>query len=403
MTLTSTSDSSVAGMRRFVALGACIFAITSGEFVVAGVLPQIAGDTGVTEGRAGLVVTAYAAGMVLGGPLVSALTAHVERRRCLLALMLVATLGNLASAAAPSLTLLLACRAATASVTSTFFARAVVTVVSEAEPGRAGAATARLAVAMNLGLVLGSPLGAFAGHQLGWRATFVGVGLGCLVGLALVAAAVAPAAVDAPARTIVRELAVLRSEAVAVVLLLTTVANIGVVLLFTFAAPLSRSAGLDAWALPWLLVLYGVAATGGSAIGGIWADRSPDKFLATCLAALAAIGGVGGLVAESWSAVVVLVVSGAMGFAIVPGLQVRTVQAASTAPTLAVALNASGYQAAAAVAGLFGGALLDSPAPVSTVYLASAVPALVALAILAASVRRTRGPRPTSPRAGDSG
>src|SRR5690242_9980499 len=150
----------------------CVFSVTTGEFVVAGILPEVAADLGVTVGAAGLLVTAYAVGMIVGGPLLTAVTAGIDRKRLMVALLAVAVVGNAVSALAPDFRLLLAARLLTALVTSTFFAQAVVIAVQSAAPERAGTMVARLAFGMNLAMILGAPIGTRIGSQWGWRATF---------------------------------------------------------------------------------------------------------------------------------------------------------------------------------------------------------------------------------------
>lgn len=137
-------------MARLVVLMFCVVSITTGEFVVAGILPEVASDLGVTVGTAGLLVTAYAVGMIVGGPVLTALTAAVDRHRLMLVLLTVAVVGNLASALAPTFSVLLAARVLTALVTSTFFAQAIVVAVRSGPPARAASTVAKLAFGMNL-------------------------------------------------------------------------------------------------------------------------------------------------------------------------------------------------------------------------------------------------------------
>src|SRR5688572_4292224 len=127
------------------ALMLCVFGITTGEFVVAGILPDVAGDLTVSIPAAGLLVTAYALGMIVGGPAVTALTARFPRRPLILALLGIAILGNVASAVAPAYPVLFAARVVTALVTSTFFANAIVIAASTAPPGRQASTVSKLA------------------------------------------------------------------------------------------------------------------------------------------------------------------------------------------------------------------------------------------------------------------
>ncbi len=336
----------------------CVFGITTGEFVLAGILPAVADGLGVSIPSAGLLVTAYAIGMIAGGPLLTALTARYPRKPLIVVLLAVAVVGNVASAVAPSYAVLFAGRVITALVTATFFANAIVIVATAAPADRQASAVARLVLGMNLAMVLGAPLGTVIGDRWGWRATFVAIAVCCAVGLALVPALV-PATAGAPTSA-TAELAVFRRPPVWLAIAVTAVGNVGLLVVFTYFAPLvTEVAGVADGVVPVLLLVYGIGAAVGNLVGGRLADRAPRTSQPVLLGALAA-----GLVllwalADSVPATVVLVfVVGALGFAVIPGMQARVLSAAGEAPTLAIAVNASAYQVAAAFAGWLGGAAL---------------------------------------------
>ncbi len=367
----------------------CVFSITTGEFVVAGLLPTVAADLGTTVGTAGLAVPAYALGMIIGGPLLTALTAHLRRRPLMVALLGVAVVGNAASAAAPTLPVLLTSRVLTALVTSTFFAQAVVAAIRAAPPGRSGGAVAKLAFGMNLAMIAGAPLGTLIGDRWGWRATFIAIGAGCLIGAALVRTAITVDG-EGPRSSALAELRVLRRPEVLWTLALTALGNIGVLTVFTYLAPLAtRVAGLAATAVPLLLLGYGLGATMGNLLGGAAFDRAPRSSPPTLLAALTTVLALGWIFAESpVGAVAAIVALGVAGFAIIPGMQARVMAAAASAPTLAMAVNASGYQLAAAGGGVIGGAVTDSAAGPRPIYLIAACLTASALIISALRLRR---------------
>ncbi|WP_409463418.1 MFS transporter [Amycolatopsis sp. GA6-003] len=351
----------------------CVFSITTGEFVVAGILPDVAADLHVTVGAAGLLVTAYAVGMIIGGPLLTAATAGIDRKRLMLALLAVAVLGNAVSALAPGYALLLAARVVTALVTSTFFAQAIVVAVRSAPPERAGTMVARLAFGMNLAMLLGAPIGTQIGSQWGWRATFAAIAAACLIGLGLVFWQLASPH-EEHRTSAVAELRMLRRGPVLMSLAITAVGNAGVLMVFSYLAPLLTGlAGHPAARLPVLLLAYGVGATIGNLVGGPLYDRNPRLFQPLLLALLTAILAGSWFVATSPVFTVAAVVAiGLLGFAIIPGMQARVMATAAEAPTLAMAVNASGYQAAAAAAGLLGGLLADSAAGPRPIYLVAA-------------------------------
>ncbi|MFI1918011.1 MFS transporter [Nocardia sp. NPDC020380] len=363
-------------------LMAGVFSITTGEFVVAGILPEVAGDLHVPVGTAGLLVTAYALGMILGGPLLTALTAAVDRKRLLLALLAVAVLGNVLSALAADFVVLLGARVITALVTSTFFAQAIVIAVRSVPPERAASTIARLAFGMNLAMIVGAPLGTAIGDRWGWRATFSFVGLGCLICLGLVAACIASPA-EEPRRSATAELRVITRGPVLFALALTAIGNAGVLMVFTYFAPLLTDlAGHPSRRLPMLLLAYGIGATLGNLVGGTLYDKRPRVFQPAALGLLTAV------LLGSWlaarmplPAAVAMVLIGALGFAIIPGMQARVLGAAAAAPTLSMAVNASAYQLAAAGAGLLGGVIADSAAGPRPIYLAAAALTACALAL----------------------
>jgi MFS transporter, DHA1 family, inner membrane transport protein len=377
-------------MLRLSVLMFCVFSITTGEFVVAGILPEIAHDLGVTTGTAGLVVTAYAVGMIIGGPVLTALTAAANRKRLMLGLLTVGVAGNVASGLAPDFSLLLVARVLTALVTSTFFAQAIVVAVRSAPPERAATTVSRLVFGMNLAMIIGAPIGTAIGSQWGWRATFLAIALACLLGLGLVSLLIASPPEETRTAALA-ELRVLRRRPVLLAVAVTAVGNVGVLMVFTYLAPLlTEVAGHSSNRLPTLLLGYGIGATIGNLLGGMLYDRNPLLFQPVLLGLLA-----GGLMsawlvaAHTVPTAVAVVVIGVLGFAIIPGMQARVMLAASDAPTLAMAVNASGYQVAAAGAGLLGGLIADSAAGARPIYLAAAGWTLAGLALTLAGARAT--------------
>ncbi|MEC3957868.1 MFS transporter [Nocardia sp. CDC153] len=373
----------------------CVFSITTGEFVVAGILPQVAGSLGIPIGTAGLIVTAYALGMIVGGPILTAVTAGIDRKRLMLVLLAVAVIGNMLSALAPGFGLLLGARVATALVTSTFFAQAIVVAVRSAPPERSATTVARLAFGMNLAMIVGAPVGTAIGGHWGWRAAFLTVALACLLCLALVTILITtPPEESRPSA--VAELRVIRRRPVLMALSLTALGNIGVLMIFTYIAPLLTTvAGQPITRLPMLLVAYGAAATLGNLLGGTLYDRNPRTSQPILLALLAIALAGAWLTATSplWATASILLIGG-LGFAIIPGMQARVMAAAAEAPTLSMAVNASAYQLAAAAAGLLGGFLADSSAGPRTLYLTASALTICALFLSRATNESTSRSQP---------
>ncbi|MFB9905764.1 MFS transporter [Allokutzneria oryzae] len=370
-----------------------VFSLTTGEFVIAGILPDVAADLSVSVPSAGLLATAYALGMIVGGPVVTVLTARQARKRLIVGLVAVSIAGNLGSAVAPDYPVLLVSRFVAGLVVATFFAVAIATVVSMAQPGKQAAAVAKVALGMNLGIILGTPIGTFVSHELGWRATFVTVAVLSAVALLMVLRFV-PAQPAVASGPVLGELRVFADRGVQLAIALTALGNVGVLMVFTYIAPLLTDvSGFAPGAVPVLLLVYGAGAVAGNFLGGWLSDKALMPSLTGLLTALAAelalfwlIGG------NQVSASVLTFVLGLLAFAIVPGMQTRVMTAASAAPTLAVAVNASGFQLAAAFAGWLGGQVIDGGSGLRSIYLVGALLTVAGLAVAIHTMRRDRQP-----------
>lgn len=358
-----------------ISLVVCVFGITTGEFVIAGILPDIATDLDVSIPSAGLLVTAYAIGVVIGGPVLTALTTKYPRKLLTLTLLVVAVVGNLVSALAPSYPTLFAARVVTALVTSTFFANAIVIATSTAPEGKQASMVSKLVFGTNLAIVLGAPIGTFIGDRLVWRATFLAVALVCVLGLLLTWRFVP--AVGNASTSAVAELKVLGNHRVQLAIAVTAIGNAGSLMVFTYFAPLLTDVtGFDSGTVAGLLLLYGVGAAAGSLIGGWLSDRAlmPAQMGSLALLTLALV--------FMWTAsgnaaitTVMVFLVGLIGFTAVPGMQTRVLSAATGAPTLALAVNASAYQLAAAFAGWLGGRIIEGPGLKPVYVVAAAVTA----------------------------
>jgi DHA1 family inner membrane transport protein len=368
-----------------------VFGLTTGEFVIAGILPDVAAHLSVTIPSAGLLVTAYALGMIIGGPLVTVLTARLARKPLIVGLIGVAVIANLSSAAAPSYTVLLVARFVAGLVVATFFGVAIATAVSMAPPGKQGSTVAQLTLGLNLGIILGAPIGTVVGQGLGWRATFVMIAAVIIGGLVLVLRFI-PARPAAATGSVLGELRVFARRDLRLAIALTAVGSAGVVTVFTYIAPLlTQISGFTAGAVPALLLVYGVGAVIGNFAGGWLSDKALMPSLTGLLAVLA------GALAMFWllsplqvPAAILTFVTGALAFAVIPGMQTRVIATASAAPTLAVAVNASGFQLAAAFAGLLGGRLIASGLGLRSIYPAAALLTVAGLAVAVYCLRSDR-------------
>jgi MFS transporter, DHA1 family, inner membrane transport protein len=368
-----------------------VFSLTTGEFVIAGILPDVAADLGVSLPAAGLLTTAYAAGMIVGGPVVTVCTARLARKPLIAGLITVSVLGNLGSTLAPEYVSVLLTRFVAGLVVATFFAVAIATAVSMAPEGKQSSTVAKVALGMNLGIILGTPIGTFIGHNLGWRATFAAVAAISAAALLLVLRFV-PAQPVTTTGSALKELRVFTGREVWLAIALTAVGNVGAVTVFTYIAPLlTEVSGFAAGAVPVLLLVYGAGAVLGNFLGGWLSDRALMPSLTGLLAALAGtlalfwlLGGIPVLAAALTFAL------GALAFAIIPGMQARVLATAGAAPTLAVAVNASGFQLAAAFAGWLGGWVMTGGPGLGSLGLVGALLTLAGLAIAVYTLRRDR-------------
>lgn len=369
-------------MSRVLPLGFCVFAITSGEFVAAGLLPVVAGDLDVSPGVAGLIVTAYALGMIIGGPILTALVARIDRQHVLLGLLAVALVGNIASAVASTFSMLLGARFVSGLVTSTFFAHALVIAVEHGPPDRAATTVSRLTLGMNLAMVVGAPAGTVLGGLGGWRVTYALIAAGCAVGFLWIALRVPRQPVQRRGSALT-ELWALRDPRVVRALATTAVANCGALMVFVFLGPfLGRVAGVAGDQLPAVILTFGLGGVAGNLIGGRLFDRHGRGYQVAALTTLAFVLVLFWVaVAVPWVGLVMTGVLGAASFSVIPGMQATVMAAAAKAPTLSLAVNASGYQVAAFSAGIVGGAIVDSATGPRPLPVVGAILTLAGLAL----------------------
>ena len=309
------------------ALAVGTFAIGMTEFVITGLLPDIAADLHVSIPTAGLLISGYALAVVIGGPLMTAGVAHRPRKPVLVALLAFFVAGNALSALATAYPAMLAGRIVAALCHGAFIGFATVVAGDLVPPARRSSAIAAMLSGITVANVAGVPLGTLLGQHLGWRATFWAMALLGLVAAAATAAFVPAMAATGAART---QLAAFRNPTVWLALGMTALAFGAVYAPFTYVAPLMTDvAGFSEHALPWLLVLFGVGLVLGNLIGARGADK---RLMGTIVAA--SIGMVVVLVAFAWTshakapAAGTLFLLGVVAYATVPGLTTRVVTAA---------------------------------------------------------------------------
>lgn len=355
------------------ALAVAAFAIGTTEFVIMGLLPQIAADLGVTIPSAGLLVTGYALGVVIGGPLLALATARLPRKTVLLVLMALFVAGNALCALAPDYALLMTARVIAALAHGSFFGAAAVVAAALAPPEQRGRAIALMFTGLTVANIVGVPLGTLLGQGFGWRAPFWAVvGLGILAIAAI--ARFVPDLRDAAPPKIADELRVLRNPQVLLALAMTVFGFGGVFTVFTYIVPILRAeAHLQGNAISVVLMLFGLGATLGLIVGGRLADWRLMRALIISLAALCAFFLVFAATLHiAACAIAGVFLIGFIGFAAGPGLQARSVQRAAAAPLLASTLNQSAFNLGNAGGAWLGASLLAHGAPYPTLGLAAA-------------------------------
>ncbi|GAA3437467.1 MFS transporter [Kutzneria kofuensis] len=344
-----------------LALAVSAFGIGTTEFVIMGLLPEVAGDLHVTIPTAGLLISGYALGVVVGGPLLTVAGNRVPRKNLLLGLMVLFIAGNLISALAHSYALLLTGRVVAALAHGAFFGVGSVVAASLVPAAKQASAIALMFTGLTVANVLGVPGGTALGQAFGWRATFWAVTALGVVGLLGVAFLVPHQPLE-PSRGLRGELAVLKRPQVLLALAMTALGFGAVFAAFTYIAPMMTSvAGFSAGAVAWLLVLFGVGLVIGNLIGGKAADRKLMPSLYVILAALAAILVVFVFTAHAQiPAAITLVLFGTIGFATVPGFQTRVMQQADGAPALASTANIAAFNLGNAFGAWLGGLAIDA-------------------------------------------
>ncbi|GAA2212261.1 MFS transporter [Nonomuraea monospora] len=374
------------------ALCVSVFVVGTAEFLVAGLLPQIGSDLGVSVAVAGQAVTAYAIGTVIAGPLVAMLTVRLPRKGLMLTLMAVFAAGNAVSALAPGFPTLLAGRVLASTGHATLFALTLIVATTVAGPDRAGTAIAAVTSGLTVANLLGVPLGAALGQDLDWRFPFAVLTALALLCLALMA--VTLPRVAAPPTSVAAEVAVLATRPVLMCVATTAVGFAGVGAVFTYVAPmLTQVSGFSPAAVSWLLLAYGVGSLLGNLVAGRLADRSAGATLRgvfACLTVLLAL--LPPAVLHRPAAAVAVLGLGLLATATVAPLQTLILRRAGAAPTLAVTVNVAAFMLAHAVGSVIGAGVV-STAGLRWTGLAGAALSLAGLLLSYLAVPR-RSPRP---------
>ncbi|MEU5249752.1 MFS transporter, partial [Streptomyces asoensis] len=380
-----------------LALAVGAFGIGTTEFVMMGLLPDVADDLHVSIPTAGHLVSAYALGVVIGAPLLAAATARMSRRTVLISLMGLFVAGNALSSFAPGYDSLLAARFVSGLPHGAFFGVGAVVATGLVAPERKARSVSLMFLGLTVANIAGVPVATLMGQHLGWRATFLGVSAIGLAAIASLALLIPHDRGQAPAAGLRRELAALRSLPVWLALG-TTVAGFGALFsAYSYITPmLTDSAGYADSSVTLLLALFGVGATIGNLLGGRLADHAMRPTLFAGLTSLALVLALFPLLmATAWGGALAVVLLGVAAFVTGSPLNLMVMEKAAAGPSLASSANQAAFNMANAGGAWIGGLALAAGFGTTSPALAGAALAVLGLAVagVAAAVDARRAPR----------
>lgn len=385
------SSSGTSATLPLLALAVGAFGIGTTEFGPMGLLPVIAEGVNVSIPTAGMLVSAYAIGVMVGAPLMTLALSRWSRRKALIALMAIFTMGNLLSAIAPNYTTLLLARLVTSLNHGAFFGLGSLVAASLVPRHRQASAVAAMFMGLTIANIGGVPAATWLGQTLGWRLSFAataGLGLIAMLGLRTFL----PAGQSGSRPNVRGELAVLTRPVVMTALLTTVLGSGAMFTLYTYIAPtLTTLTGASPAFITGMLVLIGVGFSIGNMAGGRLADKSLDGSLIFFLTLLIAV-----MLAFPWLAAtkigtaLALLVWGVATFAVVPPLQMRVMRAASEAPGLASSVNVGAFNLGNALGAAAGGAAISSGLGYSAVPVVGAAIAIAGLLLVFMQILRNR-------------
>ncbi|MFC0141704.1 MFS transporter [Erwinia mallotivora] len=375
-----------------LALALSAFAIGTTEFVIMGLLPEVAADLAVSIPSAGWLISGYALGVAIGAPIMTLLTAKLPRKSTLILLMAIFIVGNILCALAYSYNLLMLARVITALCHGAFFGIGSVVAASLVAPGKQASAVALMFTGLTLANVLGVPLGTWFGQLLGWRATFWGVSaIGLLAFISLLFSL--PGNRDEKPVHLASEIGALANGKLWLSLLMTVCFAAAMFALFSYIAPLLlQVTGISNRGVSWTLFLIGAGLTVGNILGGRLADWKVSFSLILSFSLIALFSLVFSWTSHAvWLAEITLFLWSMATFAIVPGLQINVVRHGKDAPNLVSTLNISAFNVGNAFGAWAGGAVIGSGFGLTAVPVVAAGLAVAGLLVSLITFRRSGG------------
>ncbi|WP_207312951.1 Cmx/CmrA family chloramphenicol efflux MFS transporter [Streptomyces nodosus] len=373
-------------------LGLSVFALGTSEFMLSGLLPPLAEDMGVSIPRAGLLISAFAIGMVVGAPLLAVATLRLPRRTTLVSLIALFGLGQVAGALAPSYGVLFASRVLSALACAGFWAVGAAVAVAMVSEGSRARALAVMIGGLSIANVLGVPAGAFLGEHLGWRSAFWAVAASSAVALVGVVTLIPRIPLPEEKPRLGREVLIYRDPQVWLAITTVMLAAGGVFCTFSYLAPLLTDvAGLDSGWVPTVLALFGIGALIGTTIGGRVADAHLFGVLLTGTGASTTVLVVLALLGHYATAAVLLsFLLGITSFYTAPALNARLFNVAGAALTLAGATTTAAFNLGNTGGPWLGGTVIDAGLGFTSTAWAGAALTVTATGAAALSLRLQR-------------
>jgi DHA1 family chloramphenicol resistance protein-like MFS transporter len=363
-------------------LGLSIFAQGTSELMLAGLLPELSADLHVSIPAAGLLISAFAAGMLVGAPVLAVVTLRWSRRTALLLFLGVFALTHVAGALTPNYAVLLATRVVGAFVYAGFWSVAAVTVVALVPVTSRARAMSVVTGGLTIATIVGLPAGTVLGQHLGWQAAFWAVAVLCVLAMGGVLATIPGGRPDAEQTPRLREeLCALANSRLWLAFCTTALVTTTILVIFSYLAPLLiQTTGLTPDAVPGVLALYGLGSFIGITVGGRYADALPFHTLFIGIAGLSGLSAILALTAGSpVIAIAVIALLGGFGFATNPALNGRVFSLAGNAPTLATATNFSSFNVGITAGPWLGGLAIDAGADYSALGWIAVATGLTAL------------------------
>lgn len=369
------------------------FAIGTAEFVIAGILTQVADSLTITEGQAGNLITAYALAIVIGGPPLTLWLARFDRLKVLVGLMLLFILGNLVAAFAADYNVLLVSRVLAGLTQGPFYGIGAVVATQLVSDKLAGQAVGQMFAGLTLANVLGVPAGAWIGNAFGWNTTFFAVAALGIAATAAILLAI-PSQQPETQRSLKSQIRAFRNPDLLASLAITMLTWVGFMTFYGYMAPIAEQvAGFARTDLTWILALVGLGLVLGNTLGGRSADANLSRALIIWPVAMILVLLIAGFLAPfKWPFVAIAFVFGIVSFANVPPMQMRVMKHGGAAPELAATANISAFNIANAVGGVIGGSVVDSTWGAAAIPFAAVIIPIAGLIFIMMQERKVSDP-----------